>query len=162
MVAALGDRDSVQGAVELAVAAAVVPVALVFAAAGVEGCDAGVAGELGVAWEAADGADLAEQLGGAERPAARELERAPSDRARARLEVAVELADRTGQAAAAAEEVTGDPHLRRLLQTGEPAADPVEPHGPVERSQRHLQGRVELVQVASATRTSYGLQACFP
>ena len=47
--AALGDRDSVQGAVELAVAAAVEAVALVFAGAGVEGCDAGVAGELRVA-----------------------------------------------------------------------------------------------------------------
>jgi hypothetical protein len=52
--AALRDCDSVQGAVELAVAAAVESVALVFAAAGVEGCDAGVAGELGVAWEALD------------------------------------------------------------------------------------------------------------
>jgi hypothetical protein len=46
--AALGDRDPVQGAVELAVAAAVESVALSFAAAGVEGCDAGVAGELRV------------------------------------------------------------------------------------------------------------------
>ena len=46
--AALGDRDSVEGAVELAVAASVESVALVFAAAGVERCDAGVASELGV------------------------------------------------------------------------------------------------------------------
>jgi len=42
--AALGDGDAVQGAVELAVAAAVEAVALVFAGAGVEGSDAGVAG----------------------------------------------------------------------------------------------------------------------
>ena len=63
------------------------------------------------------------------------------------LEVAVQFRDRAGQAAATAEQVTGDPHLGCLLQAGELAADPVEPHGPVERSQRHLQGRVELVQV---------------
>ena len=44
--AALGDGDAVEGAVELAVAAAVEAVALVFAGAGVEGCDAGVAGEV--------------------------------------------------------------------------------------------------------------------
>jgi hypothetical protein len=58
----------VQGAVELAVAAAVEAVALVFAAAGVEGCDAGVAGELRVGVEAVDRSDLAEQLRGSERP----------------------------------------------------------------------------------------------
>ena len=46
--AALGDCDAVEGAVELAVAAAVEAVAPVFAGAGVEGRDAGVAGELGV------------------------------------------------------------------------------------------------------------------
>ena len=38
--AALGDGDAVEGAVELAVAAAVEAVALVFARASVEGCDA--------------------------------------------------------------------------------------------------------------------------
>ena len=59
--AALGDRDAVEGAVELAVAAAVEAVALVFARAGVQGCDAGVAGELCVGAEAVDRADLAEQ-----------------------------------------------------------------------------------------------------
>ena len=52
MYAALGDRDSVEGAVELAVAAAVESVALSFAGARVDGCDAGVAGELGVGAEA--------------------------------------------------------------------------------------------------------------
>jgi hypothetical protein len=51
----------------LSVAAAVEAVALVFAGAGVEWCDAGVAGELGVCAEAVDRADLAEQLRGAER-----------------------------------------------------------------------------------------------
>jgi hypothetical protein len=72
--AALGDGDAVEGAVELAVAAAVEAVALVFAGAGVEGCDAGVAGELGVASEAIDRADLAEQLRRAQGATAGELD----------------------------------------------------------------------------------------
>jgi hypothetical protein len=46
--AALGDCDPVEGAVELAVAAAVEAVASVFPRACVQWCDAGVAGELGV------------------------------------------------------------------------------------------------------------------
>ena len=44
-------------------------------------------------------------------------------------------------------EVAGDPHLGCLLAAGELAAEPVEPDGPVERAERHLQLRVELVQV---------------
>jgi hypothetical protein len=45
--ARLGDRDAVQGAVELAVAAPVEPVSAVFAGACFEWYDAGVARELG-------------------------------------------------------------------------------------------------------------------
>ena len=71
--AALRDRDAVEGAVELPVAAAVEPVALVFAGAGVEWGDAGVAGELRVRAEAVDRADRAEQLRGADGAAAWEL-----------------------------------------------------------------------------------------
>jgi hypothetical protein len=52
--ARLRDRDPVQGAVELAVAAAVEAVAAVFAGAGFERGDAGVAGELSVGVEALD------------------------------------------------------------------------------------------------------------
>src|SRR5688500_16891510 len=62
--ARLGDRDAVQGAVELAVAAAIEPVAAVLAGAGFEWCDAGVTGELGICLEACDRTDLAQQLGG--------------------------------------------------------------------------------------------------
>jgi hypothetical protein len=53
----------VQRAVELAVAAAVESVALVFAGAGVERGDAGVAGQLSIRVEAVDRADFAEQFG---------------------------------------------------------------------------------------------------
>ena len=46
MDASLGHGDPVQRAVELSVAAAVEAVALVFAGARVQWCDAGVAGKL--------------------------------------------------------------------------------------------------------------------
>ncbi len=46
--ACLGDRDLMQRTVELTVAAAVEAVPLVFAAAGLKRCDAGVPGELRV------------------------------------------------------------------------------------------------------------------
>jgi hypothetical protein len=68
--AALRDRDPVQGAVELAVAAAVEPVPSVLAGAGLERGDAGVAGKLRIGVEALDWSDLAEQLGGADGAAA--------------------------------------------------------------------------------------------
>jgi hypothetical protein len=58
--ARLGDRDLVESAVELAVAAAVEAVALDAAAAGFERRDTGVPGELCVAAVALDGADFAE------------------------------------------------------------------------------------------------------
>jgi hypothetical protein len=64
----------VQRAVQLAVAAAVEPVPALLARAGLERGDTGVAGELGVACEALDRPDLAEQLGGAQRAAAGQLE----------------------------------------------------------------------------------------
>jgi len=93
MDAALRHGDPVQGAVELPIAAAVEPVAPALARAGLERSDAGVAGELGVACEALDRADLAEQLGGAERSAAGQLEQARGERLRARLELALECDD---------------------------------------------------------------------
>ena len=147
MYAALGDGDAVEGAVELAVAAAVEAMALVFAGAGVEWCDAGVAGELRVCWEAVDRADLAEQLRGAQRTAAGKLQQPGRQCGRACVELAVELADRAGQCPAAADEVACDPHLRRLLAPGELSPEPVEPDRAVERAQRHRKSRVELVQV---------------
>ena len=71
VVAGLRDRDPVERGVELAVAAAVEPVALSAALARFERCDAAVAGELGVCFEAVDRADLGEQLCGGDRGATR-------------------------------------------------------------------------------------------
>ena len=118
-----------------------------FAGAGVEWCDAGVACELRVAWEAVDRADLAEQLGSAERSAAGQLQQTGRDRLRACVQLAVELDDRAGERAAAGEQIACDPYLRCLLASCELASDPVEPDRPVERAERHAQRRVELVQV---------------
>ena len=60
----LGVRGEVDGVVELAVAVAGQSVAHDFAAAGFDGCGARVAGEAVGAGEAADVADVAEDLGG--------------------------------------------------------------------------------------------------
>ncbi len=59
----------------------------------------------------------------------------------------VELANRTAEGTAAAEQITSDSYLGCLLAAGELASDPVELHLPDERTQRHLQCRVGLVQV---------------
>ena len=93
-----------------------------------------MAGELGVGAEAGDGADLAEQLGSGETATAWELEQSRHDRCCQGVELTVELADRAGQGAAAAEQLAGDPHLGRLSAAAESAAETVEPDGPVERS----------------------------
>ena len=69
------------------------------------------------------------------------------DRARPCLQLVVELEDRSGEAAAPAEQFACDPHLGRLLATGERAAEPLQPDCAVERTERDLEGRVELVQV---------------
>jgi hypothetical protein len=70
----LCDRDAVEGRVELAVTAAVEPVALHAARARFERRDAAVTGELRVGAEAVDRPDLGEQLRCGERSAAGQLE----------------------------------------------------------------------------------------
>ena len=150
--AALRDRDSVQGAVELAVAAAVEPVALLLAGAGFEWGDAGVTGQLGVACEAVDRADLAEQLGRAERAAAGEREQPRRGRLGARLQLALEFGDRTGQLSAAPKEVASDPHLGRLFAMGEPPSEPLEPDAAVERPERHQERRISHVTETKMAR----------
>jgi hypothetical protein len=97
--AGLGDRDLVEGPVDLAVAAAVEAVALDATAAGFERGDASVAGELGVACEAFDRADLTEQLCGSHWSAAWEL--AQGGRCRSALELALKLKNRPRERAAA-------------------------------------------------------------
>jgi hypothetical protein len=145
--AGLGDRDSVEGAVELAVAAAVEPVAAVFTGAGFQRRDASVVGELRIALEAFDRAYLAEQLGGAERPLAGQCEQRGRGVLDPRVELAVELEDGAGEVAAAADELARDPYLHRLLGATKATGNTVEPDGAVERARRDRQLRVEVVEV---------------
>ena len=70
VVAGLGEREAVERAVELAVAAGVEAVAIGASRGRGDRRGAGDAGELGVAGEACDAGDLADQLGGGQRAAA--------------------------------------------------------------------------------------------
>ena len=70
VAAGAGDGDAMDRRVELAVAAAVEAVAVGLARADRDWCESGGAGELGVAGKAAGAGDLADQLGGRQRPAA--------------------------------------------------------------------------------------------
>jgi hypothetical protein len=81
-----------------------------------ERCDAGVACELGVALEAFDRADLAEQLRGAERATTGECEQARCELACVSLELVVKLEDRARETAAAADELRfqGEVSMRGL------------------------------------------------
>lgn len=118
------------------------------------GANAGVAGELGIRSEASDRSDLAEQFGGRERGTTWEFEQLRSQRRGLHLELPVELADRAGQATAAAEQLAGDPDLRCLLAAAELSAEPLKPDAAVERAERDLLCRVELVQVPAQTLLS--------
>jgi hypothetical protein len=71
VAAGSGDGDAVNGGVDLAVAAAVEPVAVGLARADWDWCDACRARKLGVGREAFGAGDLADQLRGRERPEAR-------------------------------------------------------------------------------------------
>jgi hypothetical protein len=106
-----------------------------------------VAGKLGVGAEAVDWSDFAEQLGGGECATARQFEQSRRKRGSLETQLAVELEDRASEAAAAVEQLACDPHLDRLLPAAERSTKPFEPDGAVERAERDLQGRVELVQM---------------
>ena len=68
VAASAGDGDAMDRRVELAVAAAVEAVAVGLAGADRDRCESGGAGELGVAGKAAGAGDLADELGGGQRP----------------------------------------------------------------------------------------------
>jgi hypothetical protein len=68
VAAQAGDGDAVDGRVDLAVTAAVEPVAVGLARADGDRSDAGGARELGIAGEPARAGDLADELGRGQRP----------------------------------------------------------------------------------------------
>src|SRR2546429_1905521 len=92
--------------------------------------------ELCVAFEAADRADLGEQLRRRDGAAAGELEQRRRDRSCPLFEFLVELVDRPGQRATAGDKLTGDPHLDFLLTASQPAGDALQVTRTVESAQR--------------------------
>src|SRR2546430_10153478 len=56
-------------------------------------------------------------------------------------------ADRACQRLAAADQVAGDPHLRRLFTPSQLPADTVEPERTVKRTKRDRERRIELVEM---------------
>ena len=72
---------------------------------------------------------------------------APARRGGPLFELMVELGDLAVERAATGDELARESHLELLLLAGEPAADALQVGGAGEHPQRHLVGRVELVQV---------------
>ena len=87
----LGDRDAVQGQVELAIAFAVEAMALLFARGGIERGHTGELGELAIGAEATDTGHLGDQLGGGERAAARQARELRRMRLDERAQLTLEL-----------------------------------------------------------------------
>jgi hypothetical protein len=91
VVAGAGERDDVERAVELAVAAAVEPVALLAGAGGVDGAGAGEGGEAGFAVHAGGVAAGDHELGGADGADAALVQQLGDELLDARAEFGVEL-----------------------------------------------------------------------
>jgi hypothetical protein len=81
-----------------------------------------VSGELRVASEAVDRADLGEQLGRGDGGAAEQLEQRGRDLGGACLQLLLELGDRPVERANGRDELTGDPHLAQRLRRRQAAA----------------------------------------
>ena len=144
--------ESVQRAVELAVAAAVEAVPLRLSGGGGDRGRAGGAGELGVGGEAAGVGDLADQLGRGQRAAAAFGPQPRREGGGERGELALEVVDRAGQLADAAQFVARDPDADALLGAGQAPGDAVLPVDADQRAGRDLGLGPEIVQAASADR----------
>lgn len=65
------------------------------------------------------------------------------------FEFLVERADRAVQRAAMGDEFTCEPHLQLLVLAGKPTTNALEMGRASEHPERHLEGRIELVQMAT-------------
>ncbi len=104
-----------------------------------------MAGELGVASEAVDRADLGEQLRSGDRGAAGQLEQCRCDRGGLLFEFVIERRDLAVERTAAGDKLAREPHLQLLLLACQPAADPLQVRAAAEHPQRHRKGRIERV-----------------
>jgi hypothetical protein len=114
-------------------------------AASFEWCDAAVACELRVAFEAVDWADLGQQIRRRHSAAARQFEQCRRELDRPPLELAVKLDNDPVERAAAGNKLACEPHLQRSLPTAEPATDALQVSRPVERFRGDDESRVKLV-----------------
>src|SRR4029450_3369706 len=124
VAAGAGDDDAMKRGVDLAVAALVEPLALRVARAGGGRWEARGARELGRCREALGAGDLADELGGDQRPESRLGQRLRRDLGDEFGDLALELVDRQGQLAQATQLVARDPDAHRLLGAGQAPADP--------------------------------------
>ena len=142
----LGDRDAVEGHVELAVAGPAQAVALGVARPDRQRRRAVVAGEGGPRAEPADPRRLADELGRRQRSAAREGQQRRGEVGDQAADLALERVDRRGQLADPGDQLTGDPGDR----PGCPArcrSRRGQDDRPVEAAGCRLAARVELVEV---------------
>jgi hypothetical protein len=123
VAARAGNDHAMQRRVDLAVAASVEPPALRLSRAGGGRCDARRAGEPGRCGEALSAGDLADELGGHQRPEARLAEQLRCDLPDELADLALELVDRLRELAQSAQLVARDPNAHRLLRAGQPPAD---------------------------------------
>ncbi len=127
VAAGSGDGDAVDGSVDLAVAAAVEAVALGLARAGWDRCDAAGAGELGVGCEAVGAGDLADQLGGRQRPEAGLVEQLRGGLGDELGDLGLEILGGACEVADLPQLLARDANARGLLNAGQAASQPVSP-----------------------------------
>src|SRR3954454_9798983 len=136
VAAQAGDGDAVDGGVDLAVAAAVEAVAVGLAGADRDRGDARGAGELGVGGEPVGAGDLADELGGGQRPEARLGKQLWRDVGDELGDLGLERLERGGELADAAQLVAGDTNARRLFGAREPPGDARAPGAVKQRAAR--------------------------
>ena len=127
VAARTGHDHAVKGGVDLAVAALIEAMALRVARAGGDRRDAGDSRELGRCREALSAGDLTDERGRSQRPQAGLGEQLRRDLLDEDGDVALELIDRDGQLAQAAQHVARDLDAHRLLSASQAAADPRRP-----------------------------------
>ena len=119
-----GERDDVERPVELAVPAAVQPVALGVAGAGRDRGGAGVSGEAGVGGEPLRAGGVADDDRGRHRPAPGLLEQRGAVRVDQDLELGEQFAFLAGDLSDPREQPLGDPQLRAVAAAGRAGGQP--------------------------------------
>src|SRR4051812_43645426 len=127
VAAGAGEDHAVKRRVDLAVAALVESLALRVARAGGGRGGAGGAGGAGRCREALGAGDLADELGGDQRPEPGLCEQLRRELRHERGDLALQPVDRERELAQAAQRIARDPDAHRLLGAGEPPADPRAP-----------------------------------